>query len=349
MGWGNLSNFINQLRSFEMELVSNNVNQLFEDGLWRFKISGVKDDSRNGPVYVMPEPVLTRIKSPRERVLFYERRDANPIFHLMESIWILAGRRDVEFLKQFNSNIDKYSDDGKIFNAPYGYRMRKQFEIDQLNSIVDILKLEPNSRQAVIQLWDANDLLKDTLDRACNTQMVFAIRNGRLNLTVFNRSNDFWFGYAGANIVHFTMIQEFVAIALDIPVGEYYTVSNNLHLYTELYDALPDMCAPPSSTEYDFYSMGYVHPYNLYSKENGSSDSFLNECSIFCEDPLNEKDYEYVHPFFKEVAFPMAMISFKRKSKISSGKEHLDDIKASDWKLAVQIYIDNREKKNVSK
>jgi len=324
-----------------MEITAINANTLFEDGLWRFKVASVKEDSRNGPVYVIPEPVLTTVVSPCERVLFHEGRDANPIFHLMESIWILAGRRDVEFVKQFNSNISNYSDDGKVFNAPYGFRMRNRFGIDQLRVIIEHLKLTPNSRQAVIQLWDAEDLLKDTLDRACNTQMVFSIRNGRLDLTVFNRSNDFWYGYLGANIVHFTIIQEFVAIALGIAVGNYRTVSNNLHLYTELYDALPYMERPPSSEEYDFYSMALVEPYPLYSLNDGSYDSFLNDCSLFCHDPLEL--FNYQHKFFKEVAQPMAMISFKRRNKISSGVEHLDEIKASDWQLAVKQWIKRRE------
>src|SRR5271154_5758040 len=45
---------------------------------------------------------ITEYEKPDERVLFSQTRDANPFFHFFESLWILAGREDVEFLAQFN-------------------------------------------------------------------------------------------------------------------------------------------------------------------------------------------------------------------------------------------------------
>lgn len=326
-----------------MEITAINVNQLFEDGLWRFKTSAVKDASRNGEVYRIPEVVLTKILEPRERVLFYSRRDANPIFHLLESIWMLAGRRDVAFLEQFNSRIGQFSDDGRVFNAAYGYRIRHQFGFDQLKAVINHLKMNPNSRQAVVQLWDANDLTNETLDRACNTQMVFSVVNDKLNLLVNNRSNDFWWGYAGANAVHFTIIQEFVATALGLKVGTYSTVSNNLHLYTKLYDAMPDMENPPHAEVYDYYSQGIVEPYKLFE---GDWETFLEDCETFCDAPYNDNNYR--HAFFTEVAQPMALVSYVRKQG-ETGKAIASLIKASDWRVAVEQWIERREAKNVSK
>ncbi len=60
---------------------------------------------------------ITEYECPRERVLFSRERDANPFFHLMESLWILAGREDLGFLEHFNSNMRQFSDDGTTFNA----------------------------------------------------------------------------------------------------------------------------------------------------------------------------------------------------------------------------------------
>jgi hypothetical protein len=288
---------------------------------------------------------MTVIEEPKERVLFHSDRDANPIFHLMESIWMLAGHNDVAFLKQFNSKIGQYSDDGRVFNAAYGHRMREQFGIDQLIGVIDHLTAYPESRQAVVQLWDAVDLLSDTLDRACNTQMVFAINNGKLDLTIFNRSNDMWYGYCGANPVHFSIIQEFVAIALGVEVGLYYTVSNNLHLYLDLYNAKGYLEVPPNDEVYDYYSQGIVQPKELYQ---GDYNLFLHECEVFCNDPFTKR--AYVNDFFSTVAYPMAMVSHDRKHKISDGTSWADKISAPDWKVAVQQYIMKREEaKNVSK
>jgi thymidylate synthase len=324
-----------------MEIAAINVNDLFVEGLWRFKTCGVLNQTRNGEVYRIDEPVLTKIQNPTERVLFHGGRDANPIFHLMESIWILAGRNDVAFLQNFNSNIGQFSDDGVRFNAPYGHRMRRQFGFDQLKEIIDLIKHTPNTRQAVMQLWDTSDFNKSTLDKACNTSVMFSVVDGKLDMMITNRSNDFWWGYCGANPVHFSIIQEFVAIALGIPVGMYYTVSNNLHLYTKLYNALPLMLQPPTSSEdFDYYSTGAVQPMDLYYDD---WESFLEECEVFCEAPLAY--YDYKHEFFRHVARPMAYVSYDRKNKISDGTVYANQIMASDWKTAVQQWIMRRESK----
>lgn len=323
-----------------MEITANNANELFEQMFWKFKIYGKPVQTRNGPALRIPEPVLTTVKYPRQRVLFHKGRDANPIFHCLEAIWMLAGRRDVEFLQQFNSKIGQYSDDGEVFNAAYGHRMRWHFGVDQLSGVVDELRSTPNSRQAVVQLWDAQDLSKKTLDKCCNTQLVFEIYDEELNMTVFNRSNDAWFGYAGANIVHMTMIQEFVASAVGVPVGSYRTFSTNLHLYTEMYPSEPLVSSPPSSEDYDLYRSGDVFPAPLML--NGGYQTFLRECEQFCSDPFNTT-YEYKHPFFSHVAMPMAMVSRVRKLKAGDGRGWAAKIRASDWRRAVFDWIERRE------
>ena len=100
---------------------------------------GVKRNSRNGMVLMFPGPVTMIYTNPLARCNFTIGRDANPVFHHMESMWMLAGRRDLEFLDMFNSNMKLYSDDGINFNAAYGYRMRREFGHDQLKEVVGIL------------------------------------------------------------------------------------------------------------------------------------------------------------------------------------------------------------------
>ena len=323
-----------------MEIVTRNANTLFSEMFWKLKVSGVRTESRNGPVMRFPEPVLTRVRYPVERVLFHVERDANPIFHCLEAVWMLAGRQDVSFLQQFNSRIGQYSDDSEVFNAAYGHRMRSHFGHDQLVEVIEILSRDPNSRQAVIQLWDSQDLSKSTKDKACNTQLMFEVVNRHLNMTVINRSNDCWFGYAGANIVHMTMIQEFVASALDIPVGEYRTFSNNLHLYLELYNAEHYVKNPPYDAFFDLYSQHAVRP--LPMMLNADYDSFLKDCERFCDEPFKQ-NAKYAHPFFNHVAHPLAMISHTRKLDAGTGAGWAEKIKAQDWRRAAQDWIHRRE------
>jgi hypothetical protein len=332
----------NLKRSFEiMEITARNVNQAFSSIFWRLKAEGLKPEpTRNGPALVIQEPVITTYKYPQERVLFHPGRDANPIFHLLESLWMLAGRRDVHFLQLFNSTIARYSDDGKVFNAAYGYRWRRHFGHDQLDEVIKLLRRDPASRQAILQMWDDADLTARTKDKACNMSAVFDTRGGRLNMTVFNRSNDIWWGAYGANAVHFSILQEFVACALNMRCGVYRQVSNNLHLYTELYDAQRYLAHPPDAEAYDLYSQGAVRPAPLML--NGEYRSFLADCEAFCNDPFNG-NARYANPFFTHVAHPMAMVSRVRKTRAGDGRSYAAKIRAEDWRRATFDWIQRRE------
>ena len=328
-----------------MEIRARNVNAAISEALWKLKVYGVTEQTRNGPVIAFPEPVMTTYERPQERVLFWGERDANPIFHVMESIWMLAGRRDVAFLEQFNSKIGQYSDDGEVFNAPYGYRWRDHFGYDQLPDIIRLLKKDHTTRQAVLQIWEPDDLFKTTKDKACNTQAFFEIRQGVLNMTVLNRSNDLWYGCYGANVVHFSFLMEFIASAVGVPMGVYRQFSHNLHLYTSLYDAAKYLEYPPDSFNFDAYSHG-ITPYPIMNHPD--PETFLRDCEYFCKNPFEGGRF-YYNSFFHDVAHPMAMVSKVRKDKTGDGMYWADRIHAQDWRIAVTDWIERRESAKLNK
>ena len=189
-------------------------------------------------------------------------------------------------------------------------------------------------------MWDSHDLTKSTLDKCCNVMVIFEVRKGRLNMTVFNRSNDIWWGAYGANAVHFSILQEFVAYATNNHVGEYRQVSNNFHLYTHLYNAMPYLDTPPAAETFDYYSLGKTRPHPLMV--NSSHKLFLSECEMFCSDPFNAR-LHYANDFFEHVAKPMAMVSCVRKAGAGDGRAYASKIKAEDWRKAVLDWIDRRE------
>lgn len=328
-----------------MEFKVRNVNAAFEQMFWVFKslvAEGLQPEpSRNGPVLALPEPIILTYERPWERVLFHYGRDANPVFHLMESLWMLAGRRDVFFPAQFNSRIGQYSDDGDVFNAAYGHRWRRHFGRDQLLEVIEMLRADPHTRQAVLQMWDADDLLKSTRDKACNMSVVFDRRGGALNMTVFNRSNDLWWGALGANAVHFSILQEFVALALGVRVGVYRQVSNNMHLYLELYDAKRYLETPPRAELYDYYSTQEADHHPLMRIGNDPRE-WLMECERFCANPFDATQ-RYKNEFFAAVAHPVAMVGRIRRQRAGTGQRWAERIKAEDWRLATQEWIERRE------
>jgi len=326
-----------------MEIIGRNVNDTLEDAIWRLRSGKYEPEmSRNGRVVAFPEPVMTTYLKPDERIVFSPLRDANPIFHLLESIWMLAGREDVAFLKLFNSAIGQFSDDGDVFNAAYGKRWRSHFKFDQLSAVIEVLRTNPASRQAVIQMWDASDFDKPTKDKACNMSIVFDCRGGKLNMTVMNRSNDLWWGAYGANAVHMSFLQEFVAHAVSLPLGVYRQFSNNLHLYLDVYDGQKILDSPLGLSNCNYYKTNVVSALPIML--NADYEGFLRDCERFCEHPFDEYS-EYVHPFFMAVAHPLAMVSRVRNSKAGTGMGWASKIKAPDVRLACFQWINRRELK----
>jgi len=327
------------------------VNDALAKGLRLIGAYGVEIPSRNGPTIEVDAPVTTVYNKPWNKVLISKTRDANPFFHLMESLWILYGREDVKFLTEFNKRMGDYSDDGLVFNAPYGHRLRDSFGIDQIRSIIDILKEDPNSRQAVGQIWDVSDLRKGTKDKACNMQTVFRIRNGKLDLTVYNRSNDVIWGAYGANAVQFSTLLEYVAAKVGVPMGTYTQVSNSYHVYTdgpggEVYNRLINnqesiahtvVYDQPNSTQilmtsgdmelFDRDLNSFFYVYDSYGLAE------LGECTHWQSD------------YFKCLVMPMLCTFLIHKA---NGPEHalqyVNAIKSDDWRMACRHWLENRVK-----
>ncbi len=134
-------------------ITTKNVNTAFVEALWWLRTAGVREPSRNGPVLVAPGPVITEYQRPLERVLFSPARDANPVFHLMEALWMLADEDKLSWLSQFNARMEAYGENGIQWGA-YGHRWRSYFGKDQLTLVIAELRKNPDSRRAVIGMWD---------------------------------------------------------------------------------------------------------------------------------------------------------------------------------------------------
>lgn len=336
-----------------------NVNDALVKGVELMRAGGVHQSSRNGGTLEYPEPVCTVYERPLERVLFDQVRDANPFFHLLESLWMLAGRNDVPWLTRILKNMGNYSDDGKTFNAAYGYRWRKQFSLkpagaepttDQLSVIVDLLRKDPDSRRAVLQIWDATaDLGVASKDLACNTQAMLKVRDGKLNMLVSNRSNDIIWGCYGANAVHFSVLHEYLAARLGVQVGAYRQMSDSFHAYDATWDKVSGIGA---RYEGDPYERGEVEPYPLAA----APEAFDAELARWFENPPDamtpdDLDTElrknaWRNPFFIRVATPMyqAIFAYKEHKDRALAEQWLERCAATDWQRAGREWLGRRAK-----
>lgn len=314
-----------------------NVNDAFTVGVRMLLSDGFRQPSRVGEVLTMGGPVTTTYECPRERVLFHEARDANPFFHLMESLWMLAGRDDVKWISEFSSGISQFSDDGVSFHGAYGFRWRNHFDFDQLKSIQHVLEEDPNSRRAILGMWDPNcDLGGFGKDYPCNLSIAFRIRHERLDMTVFNRSNDIIWGAYGANAVHMSVLQEILAGLLGVKVGCYYQVSNDYHAYVDVIGKLGDVQPHPMCP----YDNGTVRPHPMVDDPG----TWFVDLQNFMEGGLSP----YHNQFFGGVAGPMrrAWYLWKDKSFLEALQE-ISTITAPDWRFACDAWIRRRYERYV--
>lgn len=333
-----------------------NVQQILPEAMYQLRLKGIERDSRNGPVLMFPEPVTTVYDHPAERVMFWAEREANPFFHLIESLWMLAGMNDVHTVASIVNNMRNYSDDGTTFHGAYGFRWREHFGFDQLPVIIDALKANKDCRRQVLSMWDARvDLGRQGKDLPCNLQAIFQIApDGRLDMTVTNRSNDMVWGAYGANAVHFSYLHEFMARSIGVEQGVYRQFSANFHTYKEQLGkvgALADVAADErywilSSKfcvrELDPYQNGTVKPYPLMTVPR---KQWLEDLEMFFSDPTA---MGFRDPFFRRVAIPMhrAMKAFKDLGDTDRHNRalcELLEVKATDWKLAAGEWIMRRK------
>ncbi len=345
------------------------VNDALQRGIEHLLREGITETSRNGPVLVAPEPVCTEYTNPRARVLFSPTRDANPFFHFFEALWFLTGDNAIEFPCYFNKSYGGYSDDGLTMWDAYGWRWRRFFGWDQLEAIIAELRARPDSRRCVLSMWNA-DIAVDASASTdydeyrgyggfhcdfhvathggnavpCNTHAYLDLRGGRLNMTVCNRSNDALFGCYGANMVHMSVMQEYVAMRLGAPLGVYRQFSNNLHVYTEKFpraaleqiahecDTLGRAPEPGPVIEEGFDAdLAVFMPWALQVVRGEDDD-------LSC-DALRT-------PFFIDVARPLFDAWYWRKQgQTQDALDELQNVTAPDWQRAAQEWIERRREK----
>lgn len=341
-------------KEYNMKVIeASNINSATSLGLSYLLESGIREQSRNGQVIVAPGPVCTVYAKPLERVLFSPTRDANPFFHLMEALWMLQGDNNISFPLMFNKRFSEYSDDGSTQWGAYGWRWRNFFDVDQIDYIVYELVKNPNSRRCVLSMWNPSpnqdnkpwygksDLSVAAFggkDVPCNTHVYFDCRGGVLNMTVCNRSNDAIWGAYGANVVHFSVLQEYLATRIGVNVGVYRQVSNNFHAYTDVYSEEKISSIAKDAGPNNLYEL---YPMRIVPLMYENDTMFMETLEEFLASGSVTTKSEN---FFTLVAVPMYRAWVSRKEKgFAAAYEELSKMPTCDWQIAAVKWLKRRE------
>ncbi len=205
--------------------------------------------------------ISLRIHNPRARISRSENR-GKPFSAFGELLWYLSGSDTLEFIEPY---VARYADDAVhgILEGAYGPRLtRMRDRIDQFASVETLLRERPASKRAVIQLFNAEDIVTHHKEIPCTTTWQFLLRDGLLHMSVTMRSNDAYFGLPH-DVFCFTMIQEMMARRLGVEMGEYLQYVGSMHVYESKLDAMAEYVAEGVQQTIAMPAMPNGNPFKL--------------------------------------------------------------------------------------
>lgn len=203
------------------------------------------------------------LMNPYKRIVTLPSRKLSLRYLAGELSFYLAESDSLPFIAHYSAFWNKISDDGKTVNSAYGKRI---FE-EQFRYCLKQLLMDPDTRKAVMVIYDKHDSKTTSKDNPCTMTLQFLVRDNRLNFTVFMRSNDVWLG-TPYDIAFFTLVQERMLICLkmhekfhEVKMGEYTHIVGSFHVYENHWDEAR-MCAngygsDPSNAEMPRISLSF--------------------------------------------------------------------------------------------
>ncbi|MEO3810752.1 thymidylate synthase [Sphaerisporangium sp. B11E5] len=224
-----LSGAVSQEETYVTTILGETIADLFTSAV-KLTLRGQKVSPRGMATLELLD-VRLQLAQPRARLLSAPpARVLNTAFAVAECVWILSGSDD-PWIYGYNSRLRQFAEDDGILRGAYGPRMRRWAgHIDQLAQVLTTLRADPDSRRAVIQLYDPIRDGGGHRDVPCTLGYRFHLRHGRLDMVTTMRSNDLWLGFP-YDVFTATVLHELMAAWLGAELGTYRHHVDSLHLY----------------------------------------------------------------------------------------------------------------------
>ena len=170
---------------------------------------------------------------PQDNIITLPGFETNLEYAMTELAWYYSGDPSINYSPLIKRVWEKYSDDGMHVNSNYGERIfgkHPLLDIDQWQWVKDKIIADPDTRQAVININSYFDKYQETKDFPCTMCMQFMQRDNKLDMIVYMRSNDIYYGFRN-DIYCFAEMQKRMARELCIDSGIYTHIAGSMHLY----------------------------------------------------------------------------------------------------------------------
>ncbi len=152
-----------------------------------------------------------------------------------ELLWFLKGDTNIAYLKENGVSIwDEWADSNGDLGPVYGKQWRNWptadgRTIDQLSTVVEQIKQNPDSRRIIVSAWNVGELDQMAL-MPCHALFQFYVANNTLSCQLYQRSADVFLGVP-FNIASYALLTHMVAQQCHLEVGDFIWTGGDCHLY----------------------------------------------------------------------------------------------------------------------
>lgn len=160
-----------------------------------------------------------------------------------ELLWFVSGDTNARTLQDQGVTIwDEWADESGELGPVYGAQWRRwraappagsgsvePVEIDQLTSLVDQIRINPDSRRFVLSSWNVGELDEMKLP-PCHLLFQFNVSAGRLHCAMTMRSCDVFLGLP-FNIASYALLTMMIAQVTNLEAGELILSLGDTHVY----------------------------------------------------------------------------------------------------------------------
>lgn len=213
---------------YNEKIETNTLDEAWEHWYKLLSTDRSNNESRDGLVVGEIINAITVINDPTRCIMKSDIRKLPMRYAIGELCWYLSGNKDLKEIQKYTRNWDRMSDDGVTVNSNYGHCIKYKFGFDQWEYVKDMLSHNPETRQAIIHIKTADNT--PSKDVNCTICLQFMIRDNKLHLTTYMRSNDIWIGFP-YDVFQFTTMQIIMSMELGVEIGKYTHIAGSLHLY----------------------------------------------------------------------------------------------------------------------
>jgi thymidylate synthase len=155
---------------------------------------------------------------------------------IYELLWFLRGDTNIQYLHDHNVTIwDEWADENGDLGPVYGKQWRSWeapdgHVIDQITSLIEQLKRNPDSRRLIVSAWNPADVDQMALP-PCHTMFQFYANDGQLSCQLYQRSADVFLGVP-FNIASYALLTMMVAQVCGLKAKDFVHTFGDAHIYS---------------------------------------------------------------------------------------------------------------------